>query len=245
MKVEGVFSLADYFNYYFAGLWWLACVSIVLIPGSNLGQFIIDNSWLNENFALLLVGAFLIIIPYFVGFIMSPIAEFFTQKILIRIFGDPKKAVVYNDKNLNKFGLKLWSKQHLSASVLEKAIQEINKLFGIKLEKGSANLDTWHEVFFAYVSEYGNSSGSRAQRLRGLVSLTEGVLIPLPLFFLLLASVQMLLPNWIVTFSGVLALILLIVRYFVLRKYLTMHLYRSMLVLASGKKENAKSVVKG
>ena len=237
MKIEGVFSLADYFNYYFAGLWWLACVAIVLIPGSNLGQFVSNNSWLNENIVLLLVGAFLIIIPYFVGFIMSPIAEFFTQKILIHWLGDPKKAVVYNDKNLNKFGLKLWNKQHISESVLEKAIKEINKLFGIKLEKGSAKLDTWHEVFFAYVSEYGNSSSSRAHRLRELVSLTEGVLIPLPLFLLLLASRQTLLPDWIVTFSGVFALILLIVRYFVLRKYLTMHLYRAMLVLASGKKK--------
>lgn len=245
MKIEGVFSLADYFNYYFAGLWWLACIAIVLIPGSNLGQFIIDNSWLNENLAILLIGGFLIIIPYFVGFIMSPIAEFVTQKILIRLFGDPKKAVVYNDKNFNKFGLKLWSKQHLSTSVLEQAIQEINELFGVKLEKGSAKLDTWHEVFFAYVSEYGSGSSSRAQRLRGLVSLTEGVLIPLPLFFLLLAPIQTLLPNWIVTFSGILALILLIVRYFVLRKYLTMHLYRAMLILALDKKENTKSVVKG
>ena len=245
MKIEGVFSLADYFNYYFAGLWWLACISIVLIPGSNLGQFVSDNSWLNENLALLLIGAFLIIIPYFVGFIMSPIAEFFTQKILIRLLGDPKKAVVYNDKDLNIFGLKLWSKQHLSASVLEKALQEINKRFGVKLEKGSAKLDTWHEVFFAYVSEYGNSSGSRAQRLRGLVSLTEGVLIPLPLFLLLLASRQALLPNWIVTFSGIVAFVLFIVRYFVLRKYLTMHLYPAMLILASDKKENAKPTVKG
>ena len=245
MKIEGVFSLADYFNYYFAGLWWLACISIVLIPGSNLGQFVSDNSWLNENLALLLIGAFLIIIPYFVGFIMSPIAEFFTQKILIRLLGDPKKAVVYNDKDLNIFGLKLWSKQHLSASVLEKALQEINKRFCVKLDKGSSNLDTWHEVFFAYVSEYGNSSGSRAQRLRGLVSLTEGVLIPLPLFLLLLASRQALLPNWIVTFSGIVAFVLLIVRYFVLRKYLTMHLYRAMLILASDKKENAKPTVKG
>src|SRR5688572_5772255 len=167
MKVEGVLSLADYFNYYFGGLWWLACISMVLISKSDMAKFVIDNTWLNESFILILVGALIITIPYFVGFMMSPIAEFVTQKILIRLFGDPKEVVVWNGQNLNKLGLKLWNKQRLSESVLEKAISETNKLFGVKLEKGSMKLDNWHEVIFAYVSEYGNNSSSRANRLRG------------------------------------------------------------------------------
>ena len=32
MKVESIFSLRDYFSYYFAGLWWLACLLVLLLP---------------------------------------------------------------------------------------------------------------------------------------------------------------------------------------------------------------------
>lgn len=235
MKVDGIFSLTDYFSYYFAGFWWLACFFLILSPNIPLDQMAVNLTGLNENLVLVVGGVLIIVVPYFIGFTMAPIAEALTG-ILIRTFGDPKKAISRNEKHNRKFARIFWNRNLLSESVLDKSVIEINKLFGVKLVIGSEKLDNWNEVLFSYVSEYGNSNGGRLNRLRNLASLTESILIPLPLFLLLLASRQVVLPWWVLTSSGILAFLLLMYRYFVLRKNVAMQIYRSMLVLAINKK---------
>lgn len=231
MKVDGIFSLTDYFSYYFAGFWWLACFILVLSPRIPLDQWGVNMTGVNENLTLALGGLLVIVVPYFIGFTLAPIAEGLTG-VLVRIFGDPKKAISRNEKHNRKFARIFWNRNLLSESVLDKSINEINKLFGIKLVKGSEKLDNWNEVLFSYVSEYGNINGARLNRLRNLASLTESILIPLPLFWLLLASRQSILPWWVLTSGGILAFLLLMYRYFVLRKNVAMQIYRAMLVLA-------------
>jgi hypothetical protein len=182
-------------------------------------------------------GILLVIVPYIVGFVLTPFAEVVTR-CLRWAFGDPKKIMIHEKESLKKWNAWFWKKR-LPESVIEKTITQANALFNTSLRKGPSILDNWFEVFFSYIVEYGTGLNSKVIRTRDLIHFTESVLVPVPLFFFLLAPWQSFISASWMRLIAIGTFILLSWRYLLLRKYLTMQIYRAMLVLTTKKTSSA------
>lgn len=89
-----IFSTKDYFNYSFAGIIWLSCITIIFtqdLPSYNL---LFES--INKIPATILVIISLVA-PFLLGFVLSPLGNIITKLILI-ILKDPTDWVLVLEK---------------------------------------------------------------------------------------------------------------------------------------------------
>ena len=75
MKIDGILSVRDFFHYYFSGFLWIINLGLVYLLITNQHKsapvFTVTNT-VADNFVL---GIFLAISPYTLGFILAPLGE--------------------------------------------------------------------------------------------------------------------------------------------------------------------------
>lgn len=224
MKAENIFSIKDFFNYYFPGVIWILVFVVLLIPihphpmfyhyYSDLGSYV---SEVPESIWLIL----LVIIPYIIGFAMNPMVVKLTKKLQ----KGNRNAIVYSmadEKIGNK--VQLWrNKRRL-------------------IEKYSRNL--FHgdgknpkEYFFyirSYVADHGGEMFGLIVRVRNILEFSEAMLIPFPLLMFFI-GIRLIYPFFSVGFMLIgisfLSFYFLYWRYFRLREIWVKHIYRAFLVI--------------
>ena len=78
MKFENVFSLKDFFYYYFPGFTWILCFAVWIIPFDDVTTWknYLDawNPILNQISGAIW-AVVLVIFPYLVGFMLNPLGD--------------------------------------------------------------------------------------------------------------------------------------------------------------------------
>ena len=217
MDIKNTFSAKDYFNYFFAGFIWIIDYIIYLSPTDTKGFF--QEIKLDNFFGFLISSTLLLIVPFIVGFILNPLANFVT-KMLRKFVGEPteKILVLPNQSYKEKISYK-----RLAENYRSKINKKIQKVFGKPIK---------HNPFYyvrAYVEEKGSDSTKiLANRALDLANMAEGLIIPVSIFGFLITKI---INIWLGI--GITAIIVLLVlyRYIQLREYWVKHIYRAFLVI--------------
>jgi hypothetical protein len=266
MKSSDMFSFKDYFNYYFAGvIWFLDFVLLFLLFSGKWGIDAVFSTLgkYSNDLGAILGGVLSLVIPYIVGFTMSPVGEgirkLWQGKDRER-FPDPRKYLIIHE------GGELKNKRipKKEAKVIK---AQIKSKFKFENDNSDNNFSWLFFPMRAYVIEYGGESKNLGIRARTLANLTESLLLPVP-FLVCLFGLHILLawvkqcccisPSWrcIGSFSQnyiglILGLLLifsaaykvhriLLKRYFQLERYWVRHFYRAFLVMQSDSLEVSK-----
>jgi hypothetical protein len=241
MDLGKFFSLKDFFNYYVAGVVWtidFAIMATWLGKPSSLGTALSSLQGLPE---FIVVGIMAIVLPYVIGFALSPLC-YFATKMWRKWQVDPIKWVLYYpelikgaDKSVDKRFEKRSKGKRLPKVIANKALTLSTQIFGFQLITKNAVEGLWFYQIQAYTFSKGGPQIDLALRARDLSNLTESLLIPAPLFFALLAAQFVPSPDWVLLvlgsaiFAGM--FVLLANRYDALREYWVKHVYRAFVTL--------------
>ncbi len=232
MKPNDIFSIRDFFNYYFAGLLWLLDLLVIFLILSETRGWKIDISDINtflDSVNVAVTAVAFILIPYLVGFVFNPISNFAMEKIRNHY----NEAIHWVTDSKHKWagqGLKEWEKEAI--------LGKMKELYNIQNKK-------FDELFFtirAYIEENSRGAVSLATRALDLTNLAESVVIPLPLFFILISMYYAIVLKslWFISWIIVAILIfgLILDRYLKLRSYWVKHVYRAFLATTAKKVKN-------
>jgi len=246
MKVDSFLSLKDYFNYYLSGFIWLMNILIIVGLISYCGCFRLvfdDLGKVFESLGIIATGIIALLVPYITGFVLYPIGQFVRKKLQgkdRKWWPSPRKWLLIRSEDLDEYKNQPKHKPFLKGSRFSK--KEAQLL--LDLAENRFNLSykkTPNLLFFpvrTYLLEYGNESAKFAMRMRDLMSLTESLIVVVPLFVILIAFP--LFEGWW-KFVGVIIAIyiqyLLISRYHRLEIDWVKRVYRGFLVLESKDKK--------
>lgn len=236
MKLEGFFSLKDYFNYYISGLLW--CLGFLFLAKDsllNLIKFVSTTSI--EAGGLLVLGAILLFVPYVVGFSLLPLS-----KGVIQVWqGKDRKRRLEPRKHVLMVGdtPKSGSNRFEGGRIPEKETQQIiataKRVFGFEYKK---DIHLYFYPIRAYTLEHGGASAEQAERGRDLQNFTQSLLLPVP-FVVISLSAFLYWGSWLPFSFGIIVAIglhwMLASRYFEMEYYWVKHVYRSFLVITSKK----------
>jgi hypothetical protein len=229
MKPNDIFSIRDFFNYYFAGLLWVLDFLVIFLLLSQVEGWKVNLSDINaflDSTNVAVTAVAIILIPYLVGFVFNPIGDFIMAKVRSRY----NEALHWVTDSTHKWacqGLKNWENEAIQVKMKE--------LFKLQ----DKNYD---ELFFtirAYIEENSLGAASLASRALDLTNMAESIVIPFPLFFILISIYcgVVLKSFWAIfwIFIAALIFILLLDRYLKLRSYWAKHVYRAFLVTIAKK----------
>lgn len=235
MNASNFLSVKDFFNYYVAGLLWIVEVAIISMP---LGSYQKSLDWLGkfqgvtDKMGAVLTGILLIVIPYLVGFVFTPVSMAVT-KLLRALFGDPKEWMVdYSEKG------KRYEGKRLAQTKIRLIVQRMKKVFGDEKTINKDNLANWFFTLRDYVINSKGEAASFAIRAQDLFNFTESILLPLPLILLTVGIKMLCTQNWVgwlLMALGILFLCTLSYRYKQLRFYWVKHVYNTFLVVTGNK----------
>lgn len=214
-----IFSTKDYFNYSFAGIIWLSCIIVIFVQDLSSYNFLVES--INKIPATILVIISLVI-PFLLGFILSPLGNIITKLIRI-ILKDPTDwALVLKGQNYNTN--KSWYRKRISEPSRTKILKKISTL-----QEGEPKYSPFYLVR-NYVEIKGNDNARRlADRALDLANLTESIIIPAPLLVFLITRTLI---NQSISISiSILLFLLLCSRYYQLRGYWVKHIYRTFLII--------------
>jgi hypothetical protein len=229
MEVARSLSIKDFFNYYFAGVIWLLDLAILLLTLSDLPAFTTSLQTVRSTTDLInpiILAILAVSLPYIVGFTLNPMGSLLSLA-LRRIFGDAKDWIT-------DYGSHKHKGKRLRQSLIKAIVQHAQEAFGEEsiLEK---NLNNWFFDIRAYVTNVGGSASDLATRALDLANLAESLLLPVPLFFVVLGTKLVGQAPWMAVLIWIAALVsigLLIERYLKLREYWAKHIYRAFLVIS-------------
>jgi hypothetical protein len=241
MDLGKFFSLKDFFNYYVAGVVWtidFAIMATWLGKPSNLGTAVSSLQGLPE---FIVVGIMAIVLPYVIGFALSPLC-YVVAKWWRKRRVDPIDWAVYYPKYItskykqsNESIVERFGGRRLQEVMARQVLQLACGKFGFKVITEKAISGLWFYEIQAYIVNKGGAVVDLAIRARDLSNLTESLLIPVPLFFALLTAQLIPLPDVLLLLIGVaifvLVLVLLAKRYYDLREYWVKHVYRTFVIL--------------
>jgi len=218
------FSQSDLFNYYLAGTVW--GLDIILIVTISASESIITKPFLTQNInapGVAVIGILIVVLPYLLGFIMTPIGNWITKKCR---------------PEYQKLALELGTGKSKSKPLPKTMVNAIEKkaeiLFGPLHDKS-----LYFYWIRAYVWQIGGPAVDLAMRAQALSNLTESLLISVPmtglLFTLWLFINYFGCSIWYAAMTGLLLVIILYKllwnRYLTLREYFVKHVYRAFLVI--------------
>jgi hypothetical protein len=216
-----IFSAKDYFNYYFAGIAWLACVcvfSIVIKDFSNCAATIEEIG----KMPIAILTLLLIAIPFMVGFVLNPLGNLVTF-LLRKILGDSADWVLVLSGQKFSTTKKLFQKR-ISEPSRTKILEKLSLLQG-----GSTKYSPFYFVRNYVEIKANDNARILVNRSLDMANLTESLLIPIPLLGFLIGKMFISQSGSLIV--GVLLFVLLCYRYFQLREYWVKHNYRTFLIL--------------
>jgi hypothetical protein len=233
MNFPDFMTIKDFFNYYVAGFLWLCNIGLIYLPindSSKLMRELDQIQKITDKVSPLVMGIILLIFPYVIGFILTPVNTLVT-KLLRRIFGDPKKwAVDYQTKS--GWRVRLHKGKRLSHTNIRLVIKSLKKIYGEEKEINETNIANWFFQVRAIVINQKGEAGVLAIRAQDLANFTESILLPVPLTLWILFSKYIEIHPvfaWICMAFGLLFFGILSYRYLHLRAYWIKHTYRAFL----------------
>lgn len=239
MKVDGFFSLKDYFNYYISGFVWILDTGLgifLLHPKSFYSLVNHLGLWI-EKLGTVFSGIAVLLVPYIVGFVLFPVSQAIRrtwQGKDRKWFPSPRKWLIIRSESLEEY--KSLKKPYLKGSRLstkevERFLELAEKRFGINYKK---NINLLFYPVRTYVIEYGGESATFAERMRDLMSLSESLLFPVSLFTALLFAI--LIPGFWGLLGiplGIVVQLLMAYRYHRIELDWVKRIYRSFLAIES------------
>lgn len=233
MNFPGFMTIKDFFNYYVAGFLWLCNIGLIYLPINDRSKLVNELEQLQkitDKVSPLIIGLILLIFPYVIGFILTPLNTLVT-KLLRRIFGDPKNWVVdYQAKS--GWRIRLHKGKRLSRTNIRLVIKRLKKIYGEEKEINETNIANWFFQIRAIVINQKGEAGALAIRAQDLANFTESILLPVPITLWILFSKYIVIKPefaWICLGIGLLFLVILSYRYLHLRTYWIKHTYRAFL----------------
>jgi hypothetical protein len=233
MNFPGFITIKDFFNYYVAGFVWLVDIGLFIFPWTNsvkLINVLEKTQKISINFGEILIGLALLVFPYLIGFVATPINMGIT-KLIRSIFGDPQKWITdYEEKS--KWKLYLHKGKRLSRTNIRLIIQKLKKIYGDEKEINGPNISKWFFQIRAIVINQKGEAGALAIRAQDLSNFTESILLPFPLLLLVLGwkTIDISHSHSIILLGlGGLSFVFLTYRYLHLRTYWVKHVYRAFL----------------
>lgn len=233
MNFPSFMTIKDFFNYYVAGFLWLCNIGLIYLPindSSKLCNELVLLQKITDKVSPLVMGIILLIFPYIIGFILTPVNTLVT-KLLRRIFGDPKNwAVDYQTKS--GWRLRLHKGKRLSKTNIRLVIKRLKKIYGEEKEINETHLANWFFQVRAIVINQKGEASALVIRAQDLANFTESILIPAPLMLWILFSNYIVIKPefaWICLGIGLLFFVILSYRYLHLRTYWIKHTYRAFL----------------
>ncbi len=214
-----VFSTKDYFNYFFAGIIWLICATV--LGGKDSDGYVLLLESVDKIPAAVLI-VLLLVVPFTVGFVLSPVGNLVT-KLLRGVLGDPADWVlVLEGQSFAK------TKKPFRKRIAEPSRTKILKKVSV-LQGGATNYSPFYLVR-NYVEMKANDNALRlTNRALDLANFTESIIIPVSLLGFLMS--KMVFNQTVSIFVGILLFLLLCYRYYQLREYWVKHNYRTFLFL--------------
>jgi len=213
-------STKDYFNYYFSGIVWLVIAALSAVQKNADIHPILG---ITEHIPTFLQITLLLIIPYIVGFVLSPVGNI-VSLFLRKICEDPTNWVLVLNKDNFPMNERFCKKKRISEPSRTKILEKISSL-----QDGE---ETKYSPFF-WVRNYvlmkeNQTTLSFVNRPLDLANLTESLIIPVPILVFLVGGMFL-----HVCFSMLLSFLIFIIlswRYFKLREYWVKHNYRTFLI---------------
>jgi hypothetical protein len=225
MNVGTYFSVKDFLNYYIAGLIWCTNIALLLLPRdkTELENSLTELSNFSNAANLVLASVLILLIPYLIGFVLTPLSDKIGEQIRRRK-PDPVKWVV-EDPVKFPAGLK--------AGEIVLIKQYIRKYFHDK----DAAPDNWFFQIRALVARDNSGASLLANRALDLTNFSESLVLPLPLLLLIIGVRLMILGGYL---WGIVSLllaigvyILLSKRHINLRSYWVKHVYRAFIAICT------------
>jgi hypothetical protein len=213
-----IFSAKDYFNYYFAGIAWLACVFSISIKGFSNCAATVE---IIGKIPITILAVLLIAIPFMIGFVLNPLGNLVTF-LLRKIVDDPIDWVLVLSGQKFPTTKKLCRKR-ISEPSRTKILEKLSTLQGGPTK--------YSPFFFVrnYVEIKANKNAlTLVNRPLDMANLTESLLLPIPLLGFLIEKIFI---SQICSIISGILFIILCYRYFQLREYWVKHNYRTFLIL--------------
>lgn len=233
MTFPGFITIKDFFNYYVSGFLWLINIGLIYLPVNDSSKLISELEQLQkitDKVSPLVIGLVLLIFPYIIGFILTPVNTLAT-KLLRCVFGDPKNWVV-DFQTKSGWRIRLHKGKRLSRTNIRLVIKRLKKIHGEEKEINETKIANWFFQVRADVINQKSEAGALAIRAQDLANFTESILLPVPLMlWILFAKFFTDYPifGWICFGAGLLFFVMLSYRYLHLRKYWVKHTYRAFL----------------
>jgi hypothetical protein len=241
MNFPSFMTIKDFFNYYVSGFIWLVCIGLLWLPIQDhvkLVEKLDQLQAITDKLSTLVLALALLIFPYVIGFIFTPINGLFT-KLLRFVFGDPKKWVV--DHHIkSKWQKFLHEGKRLSRTNIRLVTQRLKEIYGDEKEISEAKIAKWFFQIRAIVINQKGEAGALAIRAQDLANFTESILLPVPLLFIILFG-KFLQINpafaWLCLGIGLVLFGTLSKRYLDMRTFWVKHTYRAFLALLATDKQ--------
>jgi hypothetical protein len=186
MKVDGFFTLQDYFNYYMSGFVWIVDVLLILSFIKNEESTgileILGNSF--DVLGGVASSIVLILVPYITGYLFYYLSQELRRSLVgkeRKNYPSPRDGVLlYPSENA------FFDKRRIPKKEADKIIALAKKRFDVEHDEKKPGY--YFNPIRSYLLEIGGESAKRTMRTRDLMSLLEGFLIPVPLFFGLLTG---------------------------------------------------------
>jgi hypothetical protein len=243
MNISNIITLKDFFNYYVAGFLWMLEGGIILMPVKSYQEsmgYLEKVQSISDKLGGVALGLIFIVIPFVIGFVVTPINSFATQ-ILRYLFGDPRKWVTDYSSNVKD----KYKGRRLALTKVQLISSKVKRLFG---EHESIKVDDVKRWFFqirAVVINHEGEAGKQAIRAQDLANFAESILIPLPLLFFTIGSKYLMHSPWVGwTFLGIGAVFITNIsyRYTSLRFYWVKHIYNAFLAIPEEKLQRTPEV---
>lgn len=239
MELTKYYTIRDFLFYYTAGIFWILDVVLIMqLLYGGLPAVQAPALLENEISATIITGILVLIIPHAIGFVMNRLCSRVTRWWRDRK-GDPRLWVAdYSTKMGNQH-----RGERLPKSAITRIFDVAPQVLGYD-QRGLAKNS--HLLFYqlrAYVVAQESMHKDLAIRAYDLMNLAESLVLPFPLFviFMIALSLEIVGTNqvflWIVSISlGMIALRLLLSRYYALRTSYVKHIYRAFLNLTASTK---------
>ena len=179
MDLSRFLTPKDFFNYYIAGIIWIAdilCIICITNP------FLLNNFWdlyrsIESITSLKIIYELIILIifPYTIGFSLGPLSSRVTKELRNKFDGDPIKWII-TGKNDDKYKNRHMGKR-LPKAQKDRIEKVIAKTLGYALDERY-----WFYAIRAYVLDNGGKYVVLAERAQYLANLAESLFLPFPIF---------------------------------------------------------------
>jgi len=236
-----VFSIADYFNYYFSGILWIFDFILIWSLWRHIGVSAFVRSMQPSVSAIgpVLLTVLAVAVPYVLGTSLGPLGSIVAW-LLRGLLGDPRGWLSWRGETRYRGWLRLGNVRLRDRPIVTSvrrsdrkaslAMQKVRRVFNVSEPLPGKHIDRWLYEMQTYTRETAPEAEALARRCRTLSTFSESLLVSGPAFVFLIATKQAFgyMP-WLPYVAALISLCLIGFRYLQLRRYWVQHVLRSFL----------------